>query len=190
MTKTKVIRQHEREHDFTLVLMGVKDLTQKVVDALFEAGCDDATLCRRFGRMYLTFSRTAPTLKDAILSAIRDVRKAKIGANVLRIDEKNFVTQADIARKIGRPRQVVHQYISGQRGPGGFPPPACHIRDDSPLWDWCDVAHWLWHNAMIDESELRAAEQVSVINAVLELQSQRHLNPALAEEVLQSIGAR
>jgi hypothetical protein len=55
-------------------------LTSEVENALFEARCDDATVAIYAGRMPLDFARSAPTLKDAILSAIEDVRKAKIGA--------------------------------------------------------------------------------------------------------------
>jgi len=177
----------DREHDFVLVLTGVPELDSRVEDALFEAGCDDATLSVRCGRTFLTFSRTAATLKDAILSAIRDVKKADIGADVLRVDDCNLVTQADIARRIRRPRQQIHQYITGERGPGGFPAPACHLCDESPLWYWCEVASWLWQNDMIKEEVLRAAEQVSIINAVLELRNQRQVDPQLADEVLHSI---
>jgi hypothetical protein len=179
----------EPEHDFTLVLTGISELTTKVEEALLEAGCDDATLSMRSGRPYLTFTRTAPTLKEAILSAIRDVRKAGIGADVLRVDECNLVTQAEIARKIGRTRQLVHQYITGERGPGGFPPPACHLNDEAPLWYWCEVAHWLWQNDMITEAVHAAAEQLNLINIVLELRHQRQIAPELAEEILQSLNA-
>lgn len=186
-TKTK--QAPEREYEFTLVLAGVTELTPDVVDALYESGCDDATLCMRLGRMYMTFARSAATLKSAILSAIRNVRQAKVGAEVLRVDERNLISQADIARKIGRPRQVVHQYVTGQRGPGRFPPPACHVGDDSPLWNWSDVAHWLWQNDMIAESTLREAVQVSLINTVLELRSHRRLDPKLADEVVRAVGA-
>ena len=72
----------QREHDFTLALTGINEITTEIEDALFEAGCD-ATLSVRSGRVFLTFSRVAPTLKDAILAAINDVRKANIGADVL-----------------------------------------------------------------------------------------------------------
>src|SRR4029079_9205825 len=111
------------EYDFTLALTGITELTREIEDALFEAGCDDATLSLRCGRIYATFSREADSLKDAILSAINDVRNAGIGADVLRVDECNLITQAEIARKSGRSRQLIHQYIKGIRGPGGFPPP-------------------------------------------------------------------
>jgi hypothetical protein len=171
----------EREYDFTLVLTGITELTPEVENALFEAGCDDATLSRRFGRQYLTFSRNAPTLKEAILSAIHDVRRSE----VLRVDSCDLVNQSEIARRIGRSRQLVHQYLSGERGPGGFPPPVCHISDDAPLWMWCEVAYWLWQNDMMKEEALREARLVAVINDLLDLQHQKHLDPQLIEEIWQ-----
>jgi hypothetical protein len=179
----------DTEHDFTLVLTGISELTERVENALYEAGCDDATLSMRCGRPYLTFSRTAPSLKAAILSAVRDVRKAGIGADVLRVDDCSLVTQADIARKIGRSRQLVHQYVTGMRGPGGFPAPACHIADEAPLWYWCEIAYWLWQNDMIKEDDCAAAAQVAVINAVLELRHHKQQAPSLANEVLQALSA-
>lgn len=177
----------EREHDFALVLTGSVTPSQEVLDTLFEAGCDDGTVSVRSGRMFITFSRVAPTLKDAILSAIRDVEKAKIGAEVLRVDDCNLVTQAEIGRRSHRSRQQVYQYITGERGPGGFPPPACHICDESPLWHWCEVSHWLWQNDMIKEDAFREAAEVAVINAVLEQRYQRRIAPELAEEILLSV---
>ncbi len=178
----------QREHDFVLVLTGITEPTPAIEDALFESGCDDATMSLRFGRVYLTFTRVAASLKDAILSAIRDVRKADIGADVLRVDVCNLVTQADIARKIGRSRQLVHQYIMGDRGPGGFPAAVCDITDGAPLWYWCEVSYWLWQNDMIKEDVVLEARQAAVINSVLELQWQRHIDSKLTEEIIQSIG--
>lgn len=71
-----------RDYDFALIVAGVSELTAKVEDALFEAGCDDATLSIQYGLLYMEFSRQANSLKDAIVSAIRDVQKARIGAEV------------------------------------------------------------------------------------------------------------
>ncbi len=180
-----------KEHDFTLVLSGITELTPEVQDALFEAGCDDATLSMCCGRPFLTFTRAAPALKDAIFSAIRDVKKANVGAEVLRIDVCNLVTQSEIAHKIGRTRQLVHQYVTGERGPGGFPPPACNVSDDadSPMWYWCDVAHWLYQNNMITEEALQDAQALSLINDVLGLNYQKKIEPKLTKEVLEHIGS-
>jgi hypothetical protein len=129
----------------------------------------------------------APSLSKAVVSAIRDVTNAKIGARVVRVDEFSLVTQAEIARKIGRSRQLVNQYITGVRGPGGFPGPACDITDGFPLWRWCEVAQWLFQNGMIRETELRAAETVAVINSVLEFVYHRQLNPELVVELFSDL---
>jgi len=160
-----------------------------VEDALYEAGCDDATLSLRFGRVYLTFSRSADSLKDAILSAIADVHKAKIGADVLRVDECNLVTQAEIARNSGRSRQHIHQYIRGVRGPGNFPPPVCALGENSPLWYWCEVAYWLAENNLIKQETLRDAEELDVINSVLEMKHNREKKPDLTAEVMRLLGS-
>lgn len=176
------------EYDFVLVLTGVNDLSEAVTNALFEAGCDDATPSLRRGTVTLTFSRTAPSMKAAVLSAIRAVEGAGVGAMVDRVDDCCLVTQSEIARKSNRSRQVVSQYISGARGPGNFPTPVCHLSDDSPLWMWCAVAYWLWANGMIRESDLREAQEVSAINAVLELRNYRRAFPELTAEIVGSVG--
>ena len=174
------------EYDFTLVLTGIAELTPDVGEAFFEAGCDDGTLAMRSGRPFITFSRRAASIKDAILMPLKMFGRPT-SADVLRVDYCNLVTQSDIARKIGRSRQLVHQYMTGVRGPGGFPPPVCGIAGDVPLWHWCEVAGWLWQNNMVKEDVLRDAEEVELINNVLELMRQKTANPGLASEVMQSI---
>jgi hypothetical protein len=73
-----------REHDFTLILSGPAELTTELEDALFAAGCDDATLSVRGGRVYLDFTRSAASREDAVRSAVRDVRGA--GRDVLAVE--------------------------------------------------------------------------------------------------------
>jgi hypothetical protein len=180
----------EREYEFTLILSGIPDLTSDVTSALFEAGCDDATPSMCQGRAYLDFTRTAPSFEDAILSAIDNVRRAGIGAEVLRIDSCDLVTQSEIAQRIDRSRQQVHQYVTGERGPGGFPPPACRMSEeqDSRLWDWREVASWLYQNNLIPESTVRDATVIALVNSALELHQQQAVRPKLVKEVLDRIG--
>ena len=177
----------EREHEFALILSGGLGLDERVEDALFEAGCDDATLSIQYGHIYMEFSRSAASLKDAVLSAIRDVREAGIGAEVWRVDECNLVTPSEIARRIGRSRQLVHQYMTGQRGPGGFPAPECNLTEGAPLWAWCAVGYWLHQNDMIRPELLEDAETVAAINNVLEGARQKRRNPELVDEVSRSV---
>jgi hypothetical protein len=169
----------ETEHDFTLVLDLPSVLTSEMEDALFEAGCDDCTISVYSGRLVLTFTRVAGSMDQAITSAIRDVRAANIGATVLRVDDCNLVTQSEIARKIARTRQQVHQYITGERGSGGFPPPACHITDKAPLWHWCEVAHWLYTQGIIKENAWKDAQAIDAINTILDYCNQKSGNPEL-----------
>jgi hypothetical protein len=178
--------QAQNEFDFALIVAGVPELTDTVQDALFEAGCDDATPSIQHGLLYLEFSRRAPTIKDAIITAIRDVTRAGIGANVLQVDECNLVTQSEIARRIGRSRQLVHQFMTGQRGPGGFPPPACQITDRAPLWAWCAVSQWLAINNLIRPE---ISWNASVIEAVNHALDRNQLPPGLLRQVTADLAA-
>jgi hypothetical protein len=82
MPQREARKTNEREYDFTLVLTGITELPVGAEDALFEAGCDDATISVRFGRVFLSFSRLALSLNDAILGAMRDIKNANPGADV------------------------------------------------------------------------------------------------------------
>jgi hypothetical protein len=183
----KQAKPTEREFDFALIVGGVPALTRDVEDALFRAGCDDATVSMRYGLLYIEFSRTGSSLKEAILGAIHAVEGAGIGAQVLRVDECNLVSPADIARRIDRSRQLVHQYITGQRGPGRFPAPECHLTDHAPLWAWCAVSQWLVQNNLIRPEEGWNAEVIAAINSVLELRRQKLRQPELVKEVTRQL---
>ncbi len=177
----------DREFDFALLLTGPTELTDAMADALFAAGCDDATPSVCYGRVSLEFSRTAPSYQEAALSAIRDVRKAGIGADVWRIDRCDLVTQAEVARKIGKSPQYVQQLMSGKRGPGRFPPPVCHLSENTLLWQWCDVSRWLFQNNFIKAEVVEEAAITFAINSVLEKLHRPGPEAALIEEVAQSL---
>lgn len=186
---TNTEAQCEREYDFALIVGGVPELTEEVEDALFEAGCDDATVSMQYGRLYVEFSRCAASLQDAILSAIRQVHAAGIGAVVYRVDDCDLVSASDIARRINRSRQLVHQYMTGQRGPGNFPPPECHITDGKPLWAWCAVSFWLSENNLLRPEQSWDAEVVAAINNILENIHQHKRHPQLVEQVRQGLAS-
>ena len=54
------------------------------IDALFDAGCDDALVGRTDGIQYLDFDRDGPNPETAILSAIADVERFP-GVEVIRL---------------------------------------------------------------------------------------------------------
>ncbi len=182
---TKLVDQNvcPREFEFALVLGGLQDLTDDVMDRLHHAGCDDATFSLRYGQVYAEFSRVAKSYSQAIFSAIQNVRSADVGAELLRVDPCDLVTAADIARRIDRSRELVSQYISGGRGPGNFPPPECFLSDDKPLWLWCVVSHWLVENQLIQPDLHEQAQFVGVFNDLLSAKRTRAEYPEIVSQI-------
>ena len=68
----------DRQYHFALIVGGVSELTSAVEDALFQAGCEDATVSMQYSRLYIAFSRSAGSLEDAIISAIHDATSVGI----------------------------------------------------------------------------------------------------------------
>ena len=61
--------------DFTLYLSGFSDLTDEILDKLYEAGCDDGMVClTKDGVPFIEFEREGVDLQSAIRSAIANVR--------------------------------------------------------------------------------------------------------------------
>ena len=109
-------------HHFTLIVDGPDLQDDTLIDAVFEAGCDDAAIGRVDGIQYIDFDRESASLDQAILSAMADLERID-GVDVVRIADAGLVSMADIAARIGRTREGVRLLITGARGPGGFPPP-------------------------------------------------------------------
>jgi hypothetical protein len=85
-----------KTHKFTLILAGVAELTPTLADALYEATKGEIEFGMRDGVAFLEFERPAPTLRQAILSAIRDVEDAHVGVRVVRVDSETANTIARI----------------------------------------------------------------------------------------------
>lgn len=67
-----------KTYNFSITLNNIKELTGKLEDALFEAGCDDALLSRTNGITSLEFYREGESLLGAVNSAIKDLKKCKV----------------------------------------------------------------------------------------------------------------
>lgn len=160
------------EHNFTLVIAGPVD---EKLDELYEAGCDDALFGEVDGVQYGEFDREGPSLRQAIVSAMRAVESVR-GLRVDRVEPEDLVTLSEIAARSGRSRESIRLLIAGERGPGNFPAPASHLRERNRLWRWSDVAEWL---GQTESEEFHDALFVAALNAALEL---RHRQPQLADQ--------
>ena len=89
-----------KAHTFTLVLSGVRELTDEVCDALYEAGCDDALPGMTDGVVFLDFTREAGSIQEAVLSAISNVERAGIGARVSRLEPSELMRMPECAGRI------------------------------------------------------------------------------------------
>lgn len=69
---------------FTLIVEGADLRSRSAVDALFEAGCDDATVGSIDERHHIDFHREATSFGEALLSAVWDVEKVE-GLRVTRV---------------------------------------------------------------------------------------------------------
>jgi predicted DNA-binding transcriptional regulator AlpA len=153
------------EYEFSLVISGNLEDGQ-TLDALFEAGCDDATFGQVDGVGYADFVREAPTFGEAVRSAIEQVESVP-GLRVVRVEPDDLVTMSEIAQRLGRSRGEHPPPDFGRTGSGGFPPPVSHLKARSRLWRWSEVAAWAKrHDQGVDTG---AASAIAAINAALTL---------------------
>lgn len=161
---------------FTLVLD--RTPVDDELDKLFEAGCDDATFGVEKGLAIGGFDREAPSLAKAIGSAVRDIES--VGFAVVRVLDEDLMTLADVADRIGQSRESVRRYATGERGPGGFPPPVNPVRDGTVFYRWIEVAPWLRDRLGLDIPEIDPA----LVYANLVLQARRHRDRVADASVL------
>lgn len=159
-------------YQFTLILDGVDEKTPGLEDSLFESGCNDGLINYKNGAVYLDFDREAEDLERAIISAIKDVESAKIGAKIVSVAPEHLVSVSDIAGRVSMTKQAVSLFIHGSRGKGDFPKPILKISNKSPLWRWSAVAQWFYNQGKISNQDVvDSANIVENINAALELRN-------------------
>ena len=109
---------------------------EQYLDALFEAGCDDAVVgIGERGMIGLDFGREADSADAALNSAIDDVLAAIPCASLLEV-APDMVGVSEIAELVGCARQNIQKYVAS----GAFPKP-CHV-GRTAVWHFLDVATW------------------------------------------------
>ncbi len=165
---------HTHTYNFVLIVEG-DDLQQDTVaDALFEAGCDDGLVSVADGVHYIEFDREASSLISAVLSAIVDIESVG-NLSVVRLADAGLISVAAIAARTGRTREGVRLLISGERGPGGFPPPVTDPKGKWRLWRTDEVDRWFRSHSGTEVSDADDDRTRAAINAALELRRHRGL---------------
>ena len=170
--------------EFTLIVDG-PDIqgNNDLLDALFEAGCDDALVGRTNCVQYLAFTREAACLEDAVLSAVADIERVS-PLQVTRLIDSDLVSMSEIAERSGRTRESVRLLVNGERGPGGFPISATDPRRPHRVWRWSEVETWL-RTVLGDEPQ--PDEEDDLLSALAAAIAARHhcrqLDPSQRERV-------
>lgn len=76
--------------EFTVMLAGVDEITPELAEALYEAGCADGTVGSSCGIATVSFAREAPSLEEAIRSAIADIQRAGCQVECVQIEQEEL----------------------------------------------------------------------------------------------------
>jgi len=171
-TRAQTVPSPKREEEvttytFTLIVDGPDVTEERVIDALFAAGCGDALFGRRDLVQFADFDREAPDLAAAVVSAIDQVESVA-GMRVVRVEPEDLVSASAIAARTGRSRESIRLLIEGKRGPGGFPAPVAWVDAKTRLWHWSDVANWFMETLGQRVTDLDDAQLLAALNAALE----------------------
>ncbi|MBO3734126.1 helix-turn-helix transcriptional regulator [Glycomyces niveus] len=139
--------EHKTGTVFSFELYFTAPAGEHVIDALYEAGWSDSTIDldpETGGEGWATFHREAPSALQAVVSAIREGRKA--GVEPLGVTE-DYVSLKEIAERTGRTPAAVDHWVTGRRGPGEFPEPRVP-RPRVSLYSGAEVSKWLVANGL------------------------------------------
>jgi predicted DNA-binding transcriptional regulator AlpA len=184
-------------YSFTLLLAGADPLNH--LDALFQAGCNDAIFGSREGTFFADFDREAASLGEAVRTAIEQVESAVPGVRVVRVEPDELVNAAGIAARTGRSRESIRLLIEHRRGPGNFPPPVSWLGAKTRLWRWSDVARWFADYLGDRSAPADDAAFIATLNALLDLRihvsavstpEERRVLASLATQVSELLAVR
>jgi hypothetical protein len=75
-----------KTYEFDVVLKGTSEIADDLADVLFAEGCADGTPACREGLAWIHFDREAPSLEEAISSAVTQVRAAGLDVAKVELD--------------------------------------------------------------------------------------------------------
>jgi len=178
---------NSEKYNFALVLNGIKENDNDYDDKLYGSGCDDAVISYWNQLVYVDFCREAPSLKDAIFSAINDVKNSGVNAQIERIEDTTVLNQSQLGEKLKKSRQAINQMVSNKSSSDPFPSPLNEREKGAKVWEWSIVSAWLARQGRLSNEAAMDAQLVTMINTTLKREFQRAQNPALSKEIDKTI---
>ena len=154
----------------------------ELVERLGADGCDDAlTGIGLPGRLALLFTREAPCARDAILSALADVRRIAPSAQLIEATP-DFVGLTDVAETVGMTRQNMRKLMISHSA--SFPVP---VHDGAAsVWHLADVLAGLAERGSydLDPTLVEVANTTMQVNLA---RSVRRLRPDFRQELTELV---
>lgn len=156
------------EYEFTLKfrLPDVNADPEQFIDALAEAGCDDATVgIGQQGRIALGFTREAANALEAIVSAVQAVKGAIPGAELVEASP-DFVGLTDVADLVGCSRQNIRKLMISNLATF----PAAVHEGSQAFWHLRPILAWFSETQKreIDRSLIEVSEVTMRVNIAKE----------------------
>ncbi|GAA1795717.1 hypothetical protein HC028_18570 [Planosporangium flavigriseum] len=128
-----------RRQQFSLV---VDEPVDESAQTALRESCPDATIRSTPDRpgAVIAFRREAPTLTEAIVSAVRDLDA--VGVRTAGVRDEDFVSIGAVAARVGRSPEAVRLWAVGRTGAGTFPAPV-EVRLGTAYYRWSEIATWL-----------------------------------------------
>ena len=155
-----------KKYEFSVIASGLDPNADDFETRFFNAGCDDALVSFQKGHIIVDFAREAESIDGAISSAVEHVKKA--GAQVDRVEPDTLVSLSDIAERTGLMSAAITQFARGQRGES-FPSPVARITSHPSLYDWAEVATWLFKHEKLTRDQAIEAQAVKAVNDAIKL---------------------
>lgn len=157
------------EYEFTLTfrLPDADTDPEQFIDALAEAGCDDAAIgIGQRGRIALNFARESTSALEAIVSAVQAVKAAIPGAELVEASP-DFVGLTDVADLVGCTRQNIRKLMINNRATF---PVAVH-EGSQALWHLRPVLVWFseTQKRSIDRFLIEVSEATMKVNIAKEV---------------------
>ena len=173
-----------KSFDFTLKFgLTSSPLEQEAyIECLGKEGCDDALIgVGRSGRIALQFTREAENAFDAILSAIKDIKRAIPNAILIEATP-DLVGLTDIAEILGLSRQYIRKLMLSNRD--SFPVPIHEGK--TALWHLSSVLNWLQHENRYSISE--SLSHVAQANMQLNIAKEAAMfDPSLQADMISAL---
>jgi hypothetical protein len=171
---------HQYQVVVTYARLDVEDL--EVMELVLDHLPDAVVVCVD-GRTRVQAAVSAQCAQNAVEDLVDAIHRAAPEAVPGRV-ELELQSVSEIAAAVGLNREAVRLWTTGQRGPGGFPPPIDVVSGDrTKVWAAHDVWHWLAANALPcpNVRPLSIAESVDGTRSIERLRRKWANRPALAE---------